>query len=92
MAEGLLLDGVGTIHEDSFATLVCEHIERCFQRSIVPKCHSVHRLLATKYINKSDNCPIGKMYAHFIQKCEKNHVGMVEVVLFHITIAFVRGG
>ena len=29
------------------------------------------------------------MYAHFIQKCEKDHVGMVEVVLFHITIAFM---
>ena len=32
------------------------------------------------------------MYTHLFKKCEKDHVGMVEVVLFHITIAFVRGG
>lgn len=32
------------------------------------------------------------MYTHLIKECEKDHVGMVEVVLFHITIAFVRGG
>ena len=46
-AEGLLLDGVGTIDEDSFATLFCEHIERCFQRSIIFIRHSVHTLLTT---------------------------------------------
>ena len=32
------------------------------------------------------------MHTHLIKKCEKDHVGMVEVVLFHITIAFVRSG
>lgn len=32
------------------------------------------------------------MHTHLIKKCEKDHVCMVEVVLFHITIAFVRGG
>lgn len=32
------------------------------------------------------------MYTHLIKKCEEDHISMVEVVLFHITIAFVRGG
>ena len=32
------------------------------------------------------------MHTHLIKKCEENHVGMVEVVLFHITIAFLRSG
>lgn len=32
------------------------------------------------------------MYAHFIKKCDEDHISVVEVVLFHITIALVRGG
>lgn len=32
------------------------------------------------------------MYTHLIKKCEEDHICMVEVVLFHITIAFVRSG
>ena len=32
------------------------------------------------------------MYTHLIKKCEKDQIGMVEVILFHITIAFVRSG
>ena len=32
------------------------------------------------------------MHTHLIKKCEEDHIGMVEVVLFHITIAFVRSG
>lgn len=32
------------------------------------------------------------MYTHFVEKCEEDQIRVVEVVLFHITIAFVRGG
>ena len=32
------------------------------------------------------------MYAHLIQECEKDHVGMVEVIFLHVTIALMRGG
>lgn len=32
------------------------------------------------------------MNTHLIKKCEEDHICMVEVVLFHITIAFVRSG
>ena len=32
------------------------------------------------------------MHTHLIKKCEEDQIRVVEVVLFHITIALMRGG